>query len=128
MPESKNRKFSDCPCAGTTLDKLVQPAMLAILAGGPLHGYELTRRIGEIPGFLNTAPDFSGVYRQLKALESRGIVASDWNESGGNRTKRTFTLTEDGDRCLEHWHDTLLRYRDTIDALLRETEKKRSSQ
>ena len=113
--------FSDCPCVGATLDKLIQPALLAVLAEGPLHGYELARRIGEIPGFLEEQPDVSGVYRMLKALESRGMVVSDWELAKGERAKRNFEITEEGHQCLRHWHQTLQNHRKTIDALLKIT-------
>jgi hypothetical protein len=38
---------SDCPCSGATLDKLVQPAILAALTKGPVHGYGLAERVDE---------------------------------------------------------------------------------
>lgn len=123
MPKSKSSKsvFCDCPCVGATLDKLVQPALLAILAHGPLHGYELARQIGEIPNFLDAAPDVSGVYRMLKSLEARGMVVSDWDVSQGHRSKRMFTITESGRHCLELWHQTLQDYRKALDSLLKTT-------
>jgi len=115
--------FSHCPCVGATLDKLVQPAILAILADGPLHGYELTRQIGNIPHVLDEAPDVSGVYRMLKTLEARGMVTSDWDISKGGRPKRLFTITDQGRQCLEHWNLTLQNYRKAIGALLKKTQK-----
>ena len=121
--KNKKRTFSQCPCVGATLDKLVQPAMLAILAEGTLHGYELTRKIGEIPHFLDEAPDISGVYRMLKALETRGMVTSDWDISQGGRPKRLFTITNEGKQCLKHWNDTLRNYHKTIGSLLKTTQK-----
>ena len=105
------------------MDKLVQPAMLAILTEGPLHGYELARKIGEIPHFLDDAPDVSGVYRMLKTLEVRGMVTSDWDISQGGRPKRLFTITSDGKQCLKHWNDTLRNYHKTIGLLLKTTQK-----
>ena len=113
--------FSDCPCVGATLDKLIQPALLAVLTDGPLHGYELARRIGEIPGFLEEQPDVSGVYRMLKSLESRGMVVSDWEVAKGERAKRNFSITEEGRQCLRHWHQTLLNHRKALDSLLKIT-------
>ena len=115
--------FSKCPCVGATLDKLVQPAMLAILAEGPLHGYELTKQIGELPHFLDEAPDVSGVYRMLKALEARGMVTSDWDVSKGSRPKRLFTITDQGQQCLALWCDTLRTYHKTIGSLLKAVQK-----
>jgi len=115
--------FHHCPCVGATLDKLIQPAMLAILAQGPLHGYELARKIGDIPHFLDESPDVSGIYRVLKSLESRGIVTSDWDISQGGRPKRIFALTDVGHQCLENWILTLQNYRKAIGALLQATQK-----
>ena len=97
--------------------------MLAILVDGPLHGYELARQIGEIPHFLDEAPDVSGVYRMLKSLESRGMVTSDWDFSNEGRPKRLFTITDDGRRCLENWNITLQSYHKAIGALLKTTRK-----
>ena len=124
MPKKiKQEVFNQCPCVGATLDKLVQPAMLAILAGGPLHGYELARKIGEIPHFLGEAPDVSGIYRMLKTLESRGMVTSQWDISQGGHPKRLFTLSDHGRQCLENWNITLQSYHKAIGSLLKATQK-----
>jgi len=97
--------------------------MLAILAQGPLHGYELARKIGEIPHFLDEAPDISGIYRMLKSLETRGIVTSDWDISEEGRPKRLFTMTDAGRRCLENWNATLQNYHKGVASLLKTTQK-----
>lgn len=115
---SPKRQFTQCPCAGVTLDKLIQPAVLAVLAEEPMHGYELTKRISGIPGFINEAPDISGIYRILKMLEQRGIVASDWEVAKGERAKRVYSITKSGHVCLRHWQKTLQQHRQAIDALL----------
>jgi len=121
--KQKRNSFSHCPCVGATLDKLVQPAMLAILAGGTLHGYELAKRIGEISHFLDEAPDVSGVYRMLKTLETRGMVTADWDMSQGGRPKRLFTITDDGRQCLELWRDTLHNHHKALGSLLKTVQK-----
>ena len=121
--KNKQTAFTKCPCVGATLDKLVQPAMLAVLVEGPLHGYELARKIVEIPHFLDESPDVSGVYRMLKALESRGMVTSDWDVSQGGRPKRLFTITDDGRQCLELWGDTLRNYHKAVGSLLKTVQK-----
>ena len=68
-----------CPCEGGTLDRLIQPAILVVLADGPLHGYGLTERIAALPGFSGNKPDVSGVYRFLKTMEGKGLVESSWD-------------------------------------------------
>jgi DNA-binding PadR family transcriptional regulator len=123
MSKSKKSIFHQCPCVGATLDKLIQPALLAILSKGSLHGYELARQIGEIPDFLDEPPDVSGVYRMLKTLELRGMVVSSWDISEKGRAKNLFTITDNGRLCLKNWHRTLQNYRKTIDSLLKTTNK-----
>jgi DNA-binding PadR family transcriptional regulator len=123
MPKKTQKTFSQYPCVGATLDKLIQPAMLAILAKESLHGYELVRKIGDIPHFLEEAPDMSGVYRMLKAMEKRGMVTSDWDMSQDGRPKRIFTITDTGRQCLVNWNDTLQNYHKTICSLLKATQK-----
>jgi len=123
MPKKTQKTFSQCPCVGTTLDKLLQPAVLAILAKEPLHGYELVRKIGDIPNALNETPDLSGVYRMLKTLEKRGMVTANWDISQGGRPKRIYTITDSGRQCLESWNVTLLNYHKTIGSLLKATQK-----
>ena len=121
--KNEQKTFIECPCVGATLDKLIQPAMLAILAKGPLHGYKLAQQVGGIPHFLDEAPDVSGVYRMLKTLEKRGMVTADWDISQGGRPKRLFTITDEGRQCLEHWVATLQNYHKTIGSLLKTTQK-----
>jgi PadR family transcriptional regulator, regulatory protein PadR len=107
-----------CPCSGGTLDKLIQPAILAVLAEGPIHGYGLAERIGALPAFAGNAPDMSGVYRFLKAMEGKDLVSSAWNTSEGGPAKKMYQLTAAGQRCLSRWVQTLEHYRDAVTALL----------
>ncbi|MHB1034744.1 MAG: PadR family transcriptional regulator [Pirellulales bacterium] len=113
----------DCPCAGRTLDKLIQPAVLAVLAEGPLHGYRLAERIGESSIFGGKKPDASGIYRFLKAMEGRGLVASSWTLSDTGPAKRSYQLTPAGEHCLRQWILTLEEYRDGINSLLKAARK-----
>ncbi len=107
-----------CPCTGDTLDKLIQPAVLAVLAEGPIHGYGLAERIGELPSFAGDKPDVSGIYRYLKAMESKGLVLSTWTLSKSGPAKKTYQITPAGQECLRRWVQTLEHYRDAITALL----------
>jgi DNA-binding PadR family transcriptional regulator len=79
-----------CPCDGGTLDRLIQPAILVVLADGPLHGYRLAERISELPGFAGQRPDASGVYRFLKVMEGKGLVCSSWDISGSGPAKKAY--------------------------------------
>jgi DNA-binding PadR family transcriptional regulator len=103
-------RLDACPCAGTTLDRLLQPAILAILAEGPQHGYLLLERLGRLRLARGREPDPTGVYRTLKAIERRGLVNSAWNTPEAGPASRRFALTAAGRRCIARWVATLEEY------------------
>jgi DNA-binding PadR family transcriptional regulator len=109
----------DCPCTGGTLDRLIQPAILVTLAEGPLHGYRVAERIGEMPGFAGQKPDVSGVYRFLKTMEQKKLVTGTWDFSESGPARKCYEITPAGQRCLREWVKTLEEYRRGITELLR---------
>jgi PadR family transcriptional regulator PadR len=109
-----------CSCTGNNLDKLIQPMILTILAQEDLYGYRIVQRIAEKPMSGGQKPDGTGVYRSLKLLEKRGLVASSWNLSDSGPAKRFYKLTEAGLECLLRWIASLEVYRQAIGALLDE--------
>ena len=109
----------NCPCAGVTLDKLIRPAILAVLAHGPLHGYQIAQRIAEIPTYEDQKPDISGVYRLLKTMETSGLLVSSWEEPSGGPARKVYETTRSGAECLHWWVRTLAGYRVRISALLK---------
>ena len=113
-------RFADCPCSGATLDKLVQPAILAALTEGPIHGYRLAERINKMAGLFGEKPDVSGIYRFLKKMEATGLVTSNWETGGQGHAKRLYGITAAGRACLARWTMTLETYLETITALLKE--------
>jgi len=106
--------LADCPCAGTTLDKLVQPAILTVLSRGPLHGYRIVEQMAELRIWRGHRPDATGVYRTLRAMQGRGLVKSTWDAPAAGPAKRLFALTAGGRRCMALWVATLDEYRDGI--------------
>jgi DNA-binding PadR family transcriptional regulator len=118
-----SQDLSECPCAGGTLDRLTQPAILAVLAEGPLHGYRLAERIGEMPGFAGQKPDMSGVYRMLKTMEGRGLVQASWDLSQAGPAKKSYQITAEGQRCLKQWICTLEAYRQSVTNILKVARK-----
>ena len=105
------------------MDKLIQPAILAVLAEGPLHGYKLADHLGQMPICGGRKPDLSGVYRSLKWMEGNGLVVSSWDLSESGPARRLFRITPAGRECLAHWIDTLEQYRKHIHELLNAVRK-----
>jgi len=116
-------ELGNCPCSGGTLDKLIQPAILVILADGPLHGYRIVEQLGEMRMLAGHKPDASGVYRFLKGMETKGMVVARWDTSGTGPAKRVFQITGSGESCLRQWIATLEDYRDGINSLLKAARK-----
>lgn len=110
---------NDCACSGKTLAKHVRPAVLAILAAGPTHGYDIAQRLSHLAMFQDgTEPDASGIYRMLKLMEVEGLVHSDWQFGDSGPARRQMAITAAGRECLRRWITSLTRYRDGIDELL----------
>ena len=82
-----------------------------------MHGYELIERLPEIAGS-ETHVDVGNLYRVLRALEEEGIVASEWSADLPGPAKRTYELTEDGQRLLDRWAEALGRAQGTISSFL----------
>jgi DNA-binding PadR family transcriptional regulator len=115
--------LADCPCSGRNLDKLIQPAVLAILAQKALHGYRVVQDLAAMPMFKGHEPDNTGVYRFLNAMEDRGLLTSAWDMSDRGPAKKLFDLTNDGRQCLAKWVATLREYREQIGELLEHLER-----
>jgi PadR family transcriptional regulator, regulatory protein PadR len=110
---------SGCPCSGATLDRLVQPAILAALTEGPIHGYRLAERVTEMTGMFADTCDMSGIYRVLKKMEAMGLVASAWETADTGHAKRLYQITADGRTCLGRWVSTLEAYKQAIATLMK---------
>ncbi len=107
-----------CACEGNTLERLVRPALLIVLAKGELHGYAVVQQLAEMSMFEGQTPNASGVYRALNAMSSEGLVESSWELSASGPAKKSYKITPAGCRCLSMWMDTLARYRSSLDHLL----------
>ena len=96
---------------------LVEPAVLTVLTGGPVHGYDLRAALDEATcGFLVVDP--GGLYRLLRRMEEDGLVTSAWVEGDHGPQRRTYQLTADGHEALAAWRPRLLARRHAIDNLL----------
>lgn len=112
------KEFVDCPCNGTNLEKLIQPAILALLTIEELHGYSIVHKLQETAMLHCKKPDPSGVYRYLKQMEEKGLVTAVWDVSNSGPAKRQFKITADGVECLKTWINTLEDYHRSLGSFL----------
>jgi PadR family transcriptional regulator PadR len=74
-------------------------AVLSVLEKGPLHGYELARRIDEqTKGSLRFT--LAALYPMLYRMEQRGWIRGTWETSALGRRKRCYRLTPAGKKKL----------------------------
>jgi transcriptional regulator len=78
-----------------TLDLLI----LKAVSLGPLHGYGVLLRIGQISGDA-LAIEQGALYPALYRLEHQGLLAAEWGVSENNRRAKFYQLTTAGRKRL----------------------------
>ncbi len=78
-----------------TLDLLI----LKAVSLGPLHGYGVLLRIGQISGGALEIEQ-GALYPALYRLERQGTLASEWGVSENNRRAKFYSLTPEGRKRL----------------------------
>jgi transcriptional regulator len=74
-------------------------AILSILEGAPLHGYEIARRIErQTQGKLRFT--LASLYPLLYRMEQRGWIRGAWETSSSGRRRRCYRLTPAGKKKL----------------------------
>ena len=98
------------------IERFVEPALLLLLRERSHHGYELIERLPEVAG--DGRIDVGNLYRLLRALEAEGVVTSEWRADLPGPAKRTYELTEEGQRLLDRWVEALRDAQGSIQAFL----------
>jgi len=107
-----------CACEGDTLDRLLQPAVMALLAECPMHGYAIVERLKDSPLLKGKKPDRTGLYRLLDLLEEQGVATRRETRSEVGPAKHVYELTDLGMDCLAKWVNTLDNYQKAIAELV----------
>lgn len=85
-----------------TLDLLI----LKIVAQGPIHGYGIAQRILLISKEVLQVQQGS-LYPALHRLQRKGLLSSEWKESGNGPMAKCYSLTAAGRKTLaeeiSHW-------------------------
>lgn len=83
---------------------MIELPILGLLKEGPLHGYELRRRLESLVGYFGTV-SYGSLYPMLRKLEERGHVAGTVEEQAGP-SRIVYQITPEGEaRFLELMHD-----------------------
>jgi PadR family transcriptional regulator PadR len=75
-------------------------AILSVLENGPLHGYEIERRIeAQSGGALRYT--LAALYPLLYRMENRGWLSAGWETGGNGKRRRCYQLTVRGRKMLK---------------------------
>lgn len=91
-------------------------AVMSVLAMGPLHGYEIARRIEERSGG-RLRFDLASLYPLLYRLERDGWVKAKWEQSDSGRRRRRYSLTAEGRAELAPLKDQWREFFNALDLL-----------
>ena len=78
-----------------TLDLLI----LKVVALGPVHGYAIAQRLGQVSRAVVQVPQGS-LYPALHRLERRGLLSADWRMTATGREAKFYRLTRRGTAVL----------------------------
>jgi transcriptional regulator len=94
--------------------------ILQTLAGEPLHGLEIQRRIHASAGE-SLQIEEGALYPALHRLERDDLLASDWGISSKNRRAKFYSLTPEGARHLQRAKEGWLAHVRAVLRVLNET-------
>ncbi|WP_431783092.1 PadR family transcriptional regulator [Streptomyces chumphonensis] len=79
--------------------------LLALLARGPAHGYELKQALEALLGAAYPQPNIGQIYVTLGRLEKAGLIEGEDVEQSNRPNKRTYRLTDAGVEAVEAWYE-----------------------
>ncbi|MFD4502588.1 PadR family transcriptional regulator [Streptomyces sp. NPDC058457] len=79
--------------------------LLALLARGPAHGYELKQDLEQLLGSAYPQPNIGQVYVTLGRLEKQGLIEGEDVEQSSRPNKKVYHLTEAGQDALRAWFE-----------------------
>ncbi len=77
---------------------LLELCILSLLGQQPMYGYQIVKRLTEVPGLVITE---GTIYPLLSRMKSQGHVTSTLSESPYGPARRTYVLTESGRNYLQ---------------------------
>ncbi|MFV0131072.1 PadR family transcriptional regulator [Streptomyces sp. HMX112] len=79
--------------------------LLALLARGPAHGYELKRDLEQLLGAAYPPTNVGQIYVTLGRLEKSGLIEGEEIAQQGRPNKKTYRLTDAGQEALRAWFE-----------------------
>jgi PadR family transcriptional regulator PadR len=98
----------------------VEYCVLALLQNHDMYGFELTRALSTAGGLVASE---GTVYPLLARIRQDGRVETFWEPSPRGPPRRYYRLTNDGRLALETFRAQWRQFRDTVDVILKGSER-----
>ncbi|MFJ7417533.1 PadR family transcriptional regulator [Streptomyces uncialis] len=80
--------------------------LLALLAGGPAHGYELKQALEKLLGAAYPQPNIGQIYVTLGRLEQAGLIEGKHVSQSDRPDKKIYEITAAGREAVDAWYET----------------------
>jgi DNA-binding PadR family transcriptional regulator len=90
--------------------------LLAILSGGPMHGYAVIEELKRRSEDSFDLPEGT-IYPALHRLEAAGLLSSAWSEAAGRR-RREYTLSKEGREALRGRAEEWRQFRGAVESVI----------
>jgi len=104
------------------MERFMEICLLLLLYEETGHGYRLMEQLSYF-GFSEEQINVSTLYRTLRKMEKEGLVISIWEEGGQGPQKRTYSITDSGEKALENWIQVLKGRKARIEKLIEKYEE-----
>jgi PadR family transcriptional regulator, regulatory protein PadR len=94
---------------------VLAPCVLALLDLRPRFGLELVRDLADAGGLLTSD---GTVYPLLNRLRDAGLVTSEWRDEEGQRARRYYSITDEGQQSLAHFRADWAQFSATVSGVL----------
>lgn len=91
--------------------------ILAVLAAGPMHGYEISTQVAASVPNLGKSPAGT-LYPLLHRLEKEGFLSAEWQIQEGKPNRKVYALTDSGRERLKDATQEWRRFSVAMDGLL----------
>ena len=111
-----------CGCYRGKPERFLEPCVLLLLFEQPTHGYDLIEHLERF-GFDPKAQDVGAIYRALRKFEKEGMVKSQWEAGESGPAKRLYEVTDEGQKYLEEWVQSIQFTKSRLEYYLKEYDK-----
>ncbi|MGI6433648.1 MAG: PadR family transcriptional regulator [Sphaerochaetaceae bacterium] len=107
--------------------RFIEACLLSLLQEKSSYGYGLLEQLLAF-GFDEQEIPMSLVYRNLRAMESEGLVTSSWSQSDAGPDKKMYAITQKGKEELRKWIVLLKERKKRIELIIQRCENQGKEQ